>query len=163
MGPSFWAHLSNRETGCSDLGLNPACSASCLDLRPVAECLGVSLCPMWEVVVQRSTQVSLAETGLSVLWPPLVFLPWVLHTEGGKNAETISIVKPAHGLGNTAGWAWEVTMVSLGSEGCGSICDTGNLQVLPCCLRWSSSPHPVSPKTSRPRATGVTTFCCMKS
>lgn len=76
MGPSSWAHLSNRDTGCSDLGLSPAYSASCLDLRPVTECLGVSLCPMWEeVVVQRSTQVSLAETGLSVLWPPLVFLP----------------------------------------------------------------------------------------
>lgn len=163
MGPSSWTHLLNRVTGCSDLGLNPACSASCLDLRSVTECLGVSLCPMWEVVVRRSTQLSLAETGLSILWPPPAFLRWVLNKKAGKHAVTISTVKPAHGLGNTAGWAWEAAMVSLGSEGFGSICDTGTLRVLPCGLRWSSCPRPVPPKTPRPRATGVTAFCSTKS
>lgn len=105
MGPSSWAHLLNRVTGCSDLGLNPACSASCLDLRSVTECLGVSLCPMWEVVVWRSTQLSLAETGLSVLWHPPAFLPWVLQTEGGKkyrdhqHSEASSWLREHCGLG----------------------------------------------------------------
>lgn len=54
------------------------------------------------------------------------------------------MVRPVRGLGDTEGWRHEAAMVGLHSEGCRSICDTGNMQDLPYPLRLSSCPHPVA-------------------
>lgn len=60
-------------------------------------------------------------------------------------------------LGVTVGRAWDASIPGLTSGGYGYICDTGDVQVLLCSLRWSSCPHPmvVSPNMSRPRMTSI--------